>query len=376
MVAKSPWDPAIRREHALATQAGAHGVGVHFIEAPSDVRRLRRPGRRSWAAGLRSTRPGPGVPGVITHRRSTLVPGHRGPLAATVDNALLRRSVRALCGGPAPADVAVVVNVPWQWDATASSGARRVFDAADDWNLLLAGRRPHVRTLYARIAAEADAVVVANEHLAALFPGRAVHVVPNGTPSDLVAGSAARRGGTRRMVYVGTLSERFDADLVTRLLTLLPDWSLDLYGECRYAGSGTLPAPELRALLDRFGDRVAWHGVLRRAEMGEVLNHAGVALVPHRPQYCRGQSSMKFLDYAARGCPVVSTRWETQLERQAPPGVWFADTAADFADAVRAADDIDAPTSNRAIDWARAQTWERRWPQWAAAVFGTAPQTN
>lgn len=367
MVAKSAWLPAIRREHALAAQAQANGIRVDFIEAPADIRQLRRP---HWLAGLRTAPPAPAPAGLTAHRRSTIVPGHRGRLAAIVDNRLLRRSVRSLCRAPA-ADVAVVVNLPWQWNATTGVRGRRVFDAADDWNLLLAGRRPHVRDSYARIAAEADAIVVADEHLAALFGGRDVHVIPNGTPADLVAAPTGLPRDDRRMVYAGTFSERFDTDLVAAVLTRLPTQTLDLYGECRYAGHGTDPSPEFQAFLDRFPGRVSWHGVLPRADLGAVLNTTGIALVPHRARFCRGQSSMKFLDYAAHGCPVVSTRWATGVDRQAPPGVWFADTPEDFAAAVGRAGRAGSLTSTEAYAWARAQTWERRWPHWSTAVFGT-----
>jgi glycosyltransferase involved in cell wall biosynthesis len=372
MVAKSPWHPAIRREHALASEARRNGLHVDFIEAPNDIRQLRGGDRRAWLAGLRTLPPQRSQAPAGAFTRSTLVPGHRGRLAAAVDNRLLRRTVLQLCRAAEPRDVAVVVNVPWQWDATAGAGGRRVFDAADDWNLLLGGKRPHVRRMYHRIGAEADRVIVANENLAALFGGRAVDLVPNGTQSGLVADAVRRNTGARRIVYVGTFSERFDADLMSAVLRLLPDWKLDLYGEFRYAGLGSSPAPEFNGLLAEFGTRVTWHGVLQRAGLGPVLAGAGIAVVPHRARYCRGQSSMKFLDYAAGGCPVVSTRWETGIERQAPPGVWFADTPAEFAAAVRVAGDMDGGTARQAIGWAREQTWERRWPAWSGAVFGTA----
>ncbi|MEV4636421.1 glycosyltransferase [Actinoplanes sp. NPDC049548] len=370
MVAKSPWHPAIRREHALAAQATANGLHLDFIEAPTDIRRLGSSERMTW---LRSFRPVPvqrSGSAFTTHSRSTLVPGHRNAAAAAVDNLLLRRTVNALCAAGDPSDTAVVVNVPWQWAATKDVVARRVFDAADDWNALLDGKRPHVRRMYQQIATEADTIIVANESLAALFPGREVVFVPNGAQSDLVGASTRPVGTSRRMVYVGTFSERFDADLVRDVMTRLPDWTLDLYGQFRYAGYGEEPAPEFAQLLEQFGPRIRWHGVVQRPEIAAVLDNAAVALVPHRPRYCRGQSSMKFLDYAARGRPVVSTTWETGLDRQSPPGVWFADEPASFARAVLAAADVDPATSASALAWARDQTWEQRWPKWAGAVFG------
>ncbi|MGK5681929.1 glycosyltransferase [Actinoplanes sp. URMC 104] len=292
-------------------------------------------------------------------------------MAAAVDNFLLRRTVRSLIADPT--ETTAVVNVPWQWDATAGHGVRRVFDAADDWNLLLGGRRSHVRAQYDKIAAEADAIIVANENLAELFGGRAVQLVPNGTQTDLVTSAVTRIPGSRRLVYVGTFSERFDAELVGQVLDLLPGWTLDLYGEFRYAGHGDKPAPEFDRLLKN--PRATWHGVVERAGLSRVLSGATAALVPHRARYSRGQSSMKFLDYAAQGCPVVSTHWESGIERQTPPGVWFADTATEFAAAVRTAALVDSAAVASARTWAQEQTWERRWPLWAAAVFPNTSKT-
>ena len=42
-----------------------------------------------------------------------------------------------------------------------------------------------------------------------------------------------------------------------------------------------------------------------------------------------------------------------------------------IAAAVREAGGMDSGTARRAIGWARDQTWERRWPAWSGAVFGT-----
>lgn len=369
LAAKSPWVPSIRREHAVCSNASRHGIDVEFYESPADVRTAAAGGVLHWLRGLRCPTADRGAAGVRTFRRSVPVPGHRHQLAAAVDNALLHRTLkRRVDSADTPV---VVVNLPWQWPATQGLRVRRVFDAADDWTALLGGTRPHVAAAYARISREADCVIVANPSLSVLFPGRGLHVVENGMPSDLVATGELVRPHRQRMVYVGTLSPRFDAELVSGALDRLSGWTLDLYGECRYPGRGDRPSAELTRLLDRPDGRVRWHGVVERGSLAGVLDAADVALVPNVAAHSRGQSSMKFGDYAARGRPIVSTRWQPDLAACAPPGTWFASTVDEFAAAVTTAGLADTATLAANVAWARLRTWDHQWPKWASAAFGS-----
>ena len=194
MLSKSPWLPSIRRNTPSPRRHRRTACGWTSSSLRLTFVKLSRPGRAGWFRGLWAPGPGRDTTDVTAHPRSTIVPGHRSSLAATVDNRLLRRSVRALCRASNPAEVVLVVNAPWQWDASANVGVRRVFDAADDWNRLLSGRRPHIRRLYARIGAEADAIIVANEHLSQLFGGRrAPHPERHAGAPDRRAGHAAAR---------------------------------------------------------------------------------------------------------------------------------------------------------------------------------------
>lgn len=360
MCAKSPWSPPIRREHALAVQALRRGFEVRFVEAPRDVRAVVRRPRPQVA-----DRVAPPV-GLTVVPRRTAVAGHRARPAAALDAALLARTLRRglVAGDP------VVVNLPWQWAAVSGLGCRAVFDAADDWGALIPGRRRETARLYRRIAAEADAVVVASPDLSSLFPGREVTVVPNGASSDLIGtGTGTGSPGPGwQLVYVGTLSERFDLAFIDGVLDLLPGWRLDLYGPCRYAGAGDAPSAALRDFLHRRPDQVVWHGALARDALAGVLDRADVGVVPHRPDRSTGQSSMKIFDYAARGLPIVSNCLTEAEMADAPPGTTFTDDPERFASAVRAAgDDTDRSAP---LEWARQRTWEVRWRAWIAAVLG------
>ena len=80
--------------------------------------------------------------------------------------------------------------------------------------------------------------------------------------------------------------------------------------------------------------------------------------------------AMKLYDYAARGRPIVSTSWGETLSEDPPPGLQLADSAEEFAAAVRAAADEPSDLAPARRAWAEARTWEQRWHGWATAAFG------
>jgi glycosyltransferase involved in cell wall biosynthesis len=363
---KSPWSPAIRREHALAQLAAERGHRVAFIEQPRDVRALTSDDRSSWLRSLAGgTEKRCVAGGIEVMPRATIVPAHRGRLGLEIESAQLRRIVSRYGAGT------VVATVPWQWPALAPlRGYRRVFDCADDWSVLLHRRRAAIREQYRRIAAQADAVIVVNrQRLAPLFEAQSVAVVPNGTSRELLAPPLAPSPENDVIAYAGTLSERFDAPLVAGMLERLAGWRLEIYGESRYARRAERPGPELRRLLASFPDRIAWHGAVERTELAARLDAARVLVVPHRRRGVTGDI-MKLYDYAARGRPIVSTRWGTPRSEDRPPGVRLADTPEAFAEAVREAA-AEVPEAARELrEWAEARSWEARWPAWAGAAFG------
>jgi len=368
LCAKSPWNPPIRREHAFAREAALHGHTVDFVEQPADVRALARIGRRWLHLEGGGAEPVTAVDNLAVWGRFVPAPGHRGKLAALADNALLARLLRCLVAGP---DATVVANAPWQWPAVAKSQAgRRVFDCADNWAAMLPQREPRIRELCRHIAAEADDVIVVNPSLAELFAGRDVTVVRNATAASRCDGAPTPCPGARRLVYVGTLSERFDAPLMVDVLDLLPDWHLTLYGPCQYAGHAGAPGEELRQLLDAHPDRATWKGIARPTELVGALDGADVLVLPNRSSLSTGQDSMKLYDYCARGRPIVATRLDPAGTATEAPHVRWTASAREFADAIRGASQEDPELAADRVRWAARQTYAARWPQWSAAVFG------
>jgi len=364
LCSKSPWAPAIRREHALARLAAGAGHEVAFLEHPLDLRALRR-SPRDYVGVLASPRPYAVAERLTAWRRGTLVPGHRDGAAERLDAAQLARALRR-AADPRAVRVAML---PWQWPALRPGSARRVFELADDWRRLIPRRARHLEELHRRIGAEADEIIVVAPALAELFPGRSVVVVPNAVGDELLATPPTPPPGRRRLVYVGTLSERFDAPLMAAVMARLNDWTLDLYGPCTYAGSGDRPAPEVTQLLASTSGRARWHGIVARDRLADALDSADVLIVPNRDQ-ARGQDSMKLYDYAARARPVAVTTASLDGAAQTPPHVLAADSADELADVILAAAAEPEGHAGERRRWAEQQTWSARWATWSDALFG------
>src|SRR5579862_409900 len=366
---KSTWEPTIRREHALAQLATAHGAEVYFVERPADVRASGRRGEAlGWCRGFaaryarRSVQDGVEVLGA-----SVILPGHRGGLGERSSAWLLARKLRGI---PRLNEAVVVANLPWQWPAVAAVDARRrVFDCTDDWAEHLPERAGRLAELCSRIGREADAITLDNRAMADRFrPGRTV-LVRNGVSAELL-GPLAERPQEKRMVHTGTLGLRFDADLAGEVLAAASDWRLDLYGQCQYPGRGERAGAELEELLARYPSRVAYHGVVPRAGLAQVIDRGSVAVIFNRPGRAGGGDSMKLYDYAARGRPIVSTRFSPNLQVDGPPRLRLADNTAEFVAALE--ESLFEPLSwaGERRRWAEDQRWEQRWPTWARTLFG------
>lgn len=323
----------------------------------------------AWLAGI--ARPGRERlrvdGGIEVASPSTFVPGHRGRMAEAVEAHLLQRVLpRGLGAGT------VVVMAPWHWPAvTGLRGMRRVFECTDDWSRLFPAVEPaRLSSLYRRIAREADAVVLVSEHLSEAFAGGITVVIPNAVGPELLHAPRVTSAVPRRMVYVGTLSERFDAPLVARVLDRLPGWELHLYGQCRYRASAGAPAPELSSLLAGAGGRAVWHGPIERSQLPAAMDAAAVLISPHRTEFLAGQDSMKMYDYAARGRPIVTTG--TDVRPDTCPRVEVASGPENFAAAVLRSQQEPPGWAPERREWAMSQTWEARWPAWKQVLFGNA----
>jgi glycosyltransferase involved in cell wall biosynthesis len=306
------------------------------------------------------------VDGVRVQSRSTFAPGHRGSLALALDTRSMVHHLR-----PFDVDGAVVVAMaPWHWPAVAAlKRARRVLDLGDDWARLIPARAGSLRELQHRAARQADSVIIASPDLAVFVSGSTPTIVRNGTSTDLVEMPVVPPPQANKLVYVGTMSERFDAPLLGAVLDRMPEWSLDLYGGCSYRLHGDRPSRELQNLLGRTDRRVTWHGIVGRSHVVDVLDQSDVLLIPNRDDETRGQDSMKLYDYAARGRPIVATSAATATWGPLP-GVYTADGIDETVEAIRATSKHTVADSAQQQAWAKGNTWDQRWPEWWSAARG------
>jgi hypothetical protein len=266
-----------------------------------------------------------------------------------------------------------VAQLPWQWPALAAAPAgRRVLDGADDWSRQMPGRAARIGELVGRIDAEADAVILVDAAMCAQFPNQHPLVVRNGVAEELLA-ELVPPPAARTMVWAGTLSERFDATLAGAVLDHAPEWRLDLYGQCQYAGRGDAPGAELASLLAAHPDRVRHHGIVPRTRLAAAIDTGAVAVIFNRPEMTHGQDSMKLYDYAARGRPIIATRFGNTTSADAPPHLRLADTAQEVVAALERSRSEPPGWVHDRRRWAEAQRWQNRWPAWSAAAFGGEP---
>ncbi|MFQ1003262.1 hypothetical protein [Modestobacter sp. SSW1-42] len=351
----------------IAAQLVRRGLPVRFVQAPSDWRRLTTdPG--NWTRHVGRGHFLPVAPGIEVSERSTLRPGLRGPVAERVDAALYRRFLRR----SGWSEELTVVMFPWEWRAARDVGGRVVFDCTDDWARLLPQARG-LREQLRRIAAEADEVVVVNQVLAELFPGRTPVVVPNGTDEALLTAPRTVERVPRSAVYVGSIAERFDVDLVRAVLTSLPDWTLTVHGQLVFPLRAQAAADRFLALEREFPGRFRYAGLLARDRLPEVLDAAAVGLIPDVASRALGQSSMKTYDYCSRGVPVVATAGHLEHSSDVPPHTYVVDGAAAMAEAVQAAADEPAGWAEDRVGWAADRTWDRRTDAWLDAALGDRP---
>lgn len=223
------------------------------------------------------------------------------------------------------------------------------FDAVDVWrSLTVAGDHG------ARIAAgfhdacTADrltAVSSAVAHGLRQWTPRAVTAVPNGV--DLRAYTTPQRapeGLPDRpfAVYVGSLSSRLD------LTALLPTARL-LCGTVPVVLAG--PAtPETAAQLTG-AEGISWLGPIPTELVPGLLQRAAVGLFLHRPtDHTEASDSMKLLEYAAAGLPVVANDLPGL-----PPDTVVARGCDDTARQVRRL--ASAPRGRRPADWVLPLDW-------------------
>jgi glycosyltransferase involved in cell wall biosynthesis len=261
-------------------------------------RRLRLAEEDSWLDGTR-----------LLSARVPLSTGFIGPLDAVVWRAVARR-LSAYLGGNVAARRLVVAAPLWTPAAVRLAAGRRGFDAVDDWRQHSSARTAVTRSAQGyTLLPRFDTVTAVAEPLAKSLErdaGKPVTHVGNGV--DLAAFRDVDHAALPDLpdgpfaVYVGTVEQRVDVDLLLATAERLP---------VVVAG----PAPEEVARRLR-GGKARWIGPVPVGAVPALLNRASVGLLPHHPgPFTASMDPMKLLEYLAAGLPVVSTLPTSASER-------------------------------------------------------------
>jgi glycosyltransferase involved in cell wall biosynthesis len=128
-----------------------------------------------------------------------------------------------------------------------------------------------------------------------------------------------------RVLYVGTMAEWFDFDLVAAMARRRPDLSLVLIGPAEMARRRLPDLPNLHLL-----GSISWES------LPGFVQHADVGIIPfdakNHSALVAAVNPIKLYEYAAAGLPVVSTAWPELRELNAP--IELADGLDDFLRAV------------------------------------------
>jgi glycosyltransferase involved in cell wall biosynthesis len=157
-----------------------------------------------------------------------------------------------------------------------------------------------------------------------------------------------------RIVFVGKLDAWVDYDVIAHV------------GE-RFPRASVLVVGPGQAATRAYPGNVHFTGPFPYGELPALLLACDVGLVPFvRNELTRAVSPLKLFEYLACGLPSVATRLDEIEASHAPAAL--CDTAAEFADAVAAILQHEDADRAARIDFARENTWSKRFEVVRAAL--------
>jgi teichuronic acid biosynthesis glycosyltransferase TuaH len=162
--------------------------------------------------------------------------------------------------------------------------------------------------------------------------------------------------------YTGSIDDRLDYGLITRLADRFPHGSIVFVG----ATSPRLSAAARSALSSR--PNIHLLGVRPRAELPGYIRYLDCALLPYADiQFTRYQSPMKMWDYMYAGPPIVGTG-SAELRRFDPPIMHFAETHEAAIETISSVIEEPGSGADERRAFALANTWDARAQQLDALV--------
>ena len=224
-----------------------------------------------------------------------------GPLDPVVWRVVARR-LSAYLGGHVTNRAIVVAAPLWTPAAVRLSAGRRGFDAVDDWREHSSARTAVTRSAQGyTLLPRFDVVTAVAAPLAESLSreaGRNVVHVGNGVDvaayRDVAPADLPGLPDEPFAVYVGTVEQRVDMDLLLRTAERVPV---------------VVAGPAEGAVAERLrGGAARWLGPVPVGDVPALLKRASVGLLPHIPgPFTASMDPMKLLEYLASGLPVVTT---------------------------------------------------------------------
>ncbi len=222
-------------------------------------------------------------------------------LCQRVNQALLWLQLRKALG--APPDVWWVYD-PVAWPVVERFPAKLLVYDCVDRHAAYGGYRRLMDALERRLIGRADVVfVTARGLLDHCRPARELHFVSNGFDEEMFRQPSPcpprlARIPRPRLGFIGGLAHWVDVDLLLRVASARPDWSVVLVG----------PVADVRGVRPE-APNVFWLGPCRREEVPGYICGFDVGLVPFRDiPLTRTVNPLKAYEYLAAGIPVVATR--------------------------------------------------------------------
>jgi glycosyltransferase involved in cell wall biosynthesis len=150
-----------------------------------------------------------------------------------------------------------------------------------------------------------------------------------------------------RIVFVGSINERFDNEWVIDAARARPDYQFLIVGPGDVSTLREAALPNLHLLGPRHPDTIP-----------ALLAACDVGMIPFRPSpLVASTNPIKLFEYAAAGLPTVSTRWG-ELERLHPPAELVTD-GREFLDAIDRAVRSDPCERQHRQEWAASRSWDK-----------------
>ncbi len=158
-----------------------------------------------------------------------------------------------------------------------------------------------------------------------------------------------------RVIYVGSISNWFDVDLMAYTASKLPNISFIMIGKPMIDFTKLQSLPNVYML-----------GIRNHDMLPQYFKNVDIGIIPwKRGQFTDYAHPNKLYEYMACGLPVVSTKWE-ELEYIKSPA-YLASNYEEFAEKIRIA--LGVKEKNKYIEFAKANSWENRFEQLMKDIY-------